>query len=262
MLVNTVYLLTGAFGGVIIGALGSGSSLVILPVLSLILPTVLPESVSLQTAVATCMATLIVGSISGAISYGKAKLYDLTLLKWALPGVLVGALIAPKVAEFLSPTHLRLYIGGLIVAIALYKLFASRKKTDEQPKALEPVLIVVVSIVSATLSGLAGVALGILMIPFLSRYTEHRKVLGTNLMLAVPYSILGTIGYVVSGLQAGIDPVNLTLGYVYLPAFIAISLTIALFPPLGLRLVKNIGPQITQRLFYGYLLVIGVTILL
>ena len=58
MLIYVVYLLTGALGGIIIGALGSGSSLAILPVLSLIFPTLFPETMSLQVAVATCMATL------------------------------------------------------------------------------------------------------------------------------------------------------------------------------------------------------------
>ncbi|WP_066014109.1 TSUP family transporter [Endozoicomonas atrinae] len=72
MLIYVVYLLTGALGGIIIGALGSGSSLAILPVLSLIFPMLFPEAISLQVAVATCMATLIIGSASGALSYKKS----------------------------------------------------------------------------------------------------------------------------------------------------------------------------------------------
>lgn len=262
MLTYVVYLLTGALGGMIIGALGSGSSLVILPVLSLILPKLLPETVALQVAVATCMTTLIIGSTSGALSYWKSKLYDINLIKWCLPGVIAGTLIAPRVADSLSMNWLRWYIGLLMLFIAIYKLIQSFNTHHEIARPAQPLLIVTASIICSTLTGLAGIALGILMIPFLSRYADHRTVLGTNLLLAVPYAMIGSGGYIVSGLQSGHHGPELMLGYVYLPAFLILSITIAIFPPIGLRLAKNISLKIIQRAFYIYLLCAGLAILL
>lgn len=262
MEIGLLYLFVGAVGGVIIGALGSGSSLVILPVLSLIFLNIFPEAVSLKVAVASCLAILIVGSISGSISYIKAKLFNVELVKWCLPGVIGGAILSPLISHLLPSSILRVYIAILIIAIASYKLLKSINKKDDVKKPLEPLLLMITSLICTTLSGLAGVALGILMIPFLSRYAEHRAVLGTNLILAVPYSIIGTVGYIVSGLHADISGSHFLLGYVYLPAFLFISITMAIFPPVGLKIVKNIGPTITQRIFYIYLLVIGITILL
>lgn len=262
MLIYVVYLLTGALGGIIIGALGSGSSLAILPVLSLIFPTLFPEAISLQVAVATCMATLIIGSASGALSYKKSQLYDVHLIKLCLPGVIAGAIIAPQLAGALSVHWLRWYIGLLILFIAIYKLTKSFRSHQEVPRPLEPVLIILMSIISSTLSGLAGIALGILMIPFLSRYSDHRTVLGTNLMLAVPYAVIGSAGYIFSGLHSEHTGSNLMLGYVYLPAFLIISITMAIFPPIGLKLAKNVSIKVIQNVFYIYLLCIGIAILL
>ncbi|GHA65612.1 sulfite exporter TauE/SafE family protein [Photobacterium aphoticum] len=268
MLINAVYLFTGALGGTIIGALGSGSSLVILPLLTITFASVFPETVSLKIAVATCMATLIVGSLSGAISYARSGLFDKQLVKWCLPGVLLGALIAPQLSNIIPAHGLRWYIGALIVTIAVYKLVQSSRHKPETSSEVQPILLFVVSIVCAILSGLAGVALGILMIPFLARYAKHQVVLGTNLLLAVPYSIVGTLGYVMAGLQMNpasspaVGQIDYLLGYIYLPAFFAIALTIGLFPPLGLKIAKKVGNTVMQRVFYGYLLVAGLTILL
>ncbi len=102
MLIYVIYLLTGMLGGIIIGALGSGSSLIVLPLLSLVFHNIFPETISLKIAVGTCMATLIVGSISGTISYARAKLYDLRLVKFSLPGIILGAITAPLTAHLLS----------------------------------------------------------------------------------------------------------------------------------------------------------------
>ncbi|MGF1686564.1 sulfite exporter TauE/SafE family protein [Photobacterium japonica] len=264
MLINAVYLLTGAFGGTIIGALGSGSSLVILPLLTLTFAHIFPESLSLNIAVATCMATLVVGSFSGAVSYAKSGLYDKQLVTLCLPGILIGALIAPQLSALISPSWLRLYIGLLLSGIAVYKLLQSARHQPDTVKSVQPVLLVLVSIVCAILSGLAGVALGILMIPFLSRYASHQITLGTNLLLAVPYSMVGTAGYIMTGwhLTPAVGETPFLLGYIYLPAFLAIALTIGLFPPLGLKLAKKVGNTIMQRVFYGYLLLAGISMLL
>lgn len=272
MLIYVIYLLTGMLGGIIIGALGSGSSLIVLPLLSLVFHNIFPETISLKIAVGTCMATLIVGSISGTISYARAKLYDLRLVKLSLPGIILGAVTAPLTAHLLSAHWLRLYIGVLLITIAVYEVAKGLQRSRRQKstgeagetfRAPEPLVIFLVSAVCTTLSGMAGVALGILMIPFLSRYASHKTVVGTNLILAVPYTIIGTIGYIVAGIQAHLPETGtLMVGYVYLPAFLAIAATMGFFPPVGLRLVKNLGATLTERLFYIYLLIIGITILL
>lgn len=258
-----IYLIVGCFGGIIIGALGSGSSLIILPALSLIFPLIFPAHLALKMAVGTCLATLILGTISGAASYLKAGHLSNTLLKLCLPGIIAGGIAAPFASHLLAANVLKWYIGLYIFITGVYKLiklFQHRHKHIET-KPLQPALILVMSFVSACLSGMAGVALGIVMIPFLSRYTDHKSVVGTNLVLAVPYAIVGSIGYITSGLSAT-QTIHASLGYIYLPAFIFISITMLIFPPLGLKLVKEVPVRRMQTIFYTYLVIIGAIIIL
>lgn len=261
MIINAIYLLTGAFGGTIIGALGSGSSLATLPILTLIFSSVFNAQYSLKFAVATCMATLVVGSISGARSYIKLGLFDKKLVVSCVPGVILGAIIAPLLANVISPNILKIYIGILILCIAIYNITGGFTRKKDIQKNISPFVLFLVGCICSILSGLAGVALGILMIPFLARYSTHQIALGSNLILAMPYSIICTAGYVFSGIQANVSDVTLAVGFVYLPAFFAISITMAFFPPLGLKLARNINPSLMQKAFYYYLLFAGMSIL-
>ncbi len=92
---HLIYLAVGSVGGIVIGALGSGSSLVILPTLSLIFPLFFPTSIALKMAVTTCLPTLIIGVTSADLSYVKAKHYHYLLIKLCLPGTILGAIISP-----------------------------------------------------------------------------------------------------------------------------------------------------------------------
>lgn len=261
MEIYLLYLVIGTVGGIIIGALGSGSSLIILPALSLIFPILFPSNVALKMAVATCLATLIIGAISGAASYLRAKHCHYQLVKLCLPGVILGSIIAPFTAHFLSIHLLKWYIGLFLLITGVYKLINIYCQQHVVIKPLQPIYIIVISIVGSWLSGMAGVALGIILIPFLSRYADHKTIIGTNLILAVPYAIIGSIGYVTSGLSLR-TTIPHSLGYIYLPAFIVIAIAMFLFPPLGLKLVKKIPVKQMQMIFYTYLVLIGVVILI
>lgn len=258
-----IYLIIGCFGGIIIGALGSGSSLVILPALSLIFPLIFPANIALNMAVGTCLATLIAGALSGAASYLKAGHCHNTLLKLCLPGVVLGGIVAPFSSHLLPAHILKWYIGLYIFITGVYKLIKlfQHRHRETTVRALQPGLIMAMSFISAWLSGMAGVALGIVMIPFLSRYTDHKSVVGTNLVLAVPYAVIGTIGYITSGLSVT-HTIPHALGYIYLPAFIVIAVAMLIFPPLGLKLVKEVPVKRMQVIFYSYLVIIGAIIIL
>ena len=256
-----LYLAVGTLGGIIIGALGSGSSLIILPALSLIFPLLFPASIALKMAVATCLATLIIGTISGSLSYLKAKHCHYQLVKLCFPGVIIGSVIAPFTAHFLSVHLLKWYIGLFLIIIGIYKLIRSYYHQQIIIHPLQPIYIIIMSIIAAWLSGMGGVALGIILIPFLSRYTDHKTVIGTNLILAVPYAIISSIGYITSGLSLE-HSIPHTVGYIYVPAFIVIAIAMFIFPPLGLKLVRKISVKRMQIIFYTYLLLIGIIILI
>ncbi len=259
-----LYLAVGILGGIIIGAIGSGSSLIILPFLTIIFSHLYPTDIAMKMAVSTCLATLIIGTFSGAKAYAKTRHYDKKLILLCLPSIALGSILSPIVSHLLSGNMIRLYVAGLLILISVYKLYLLlfKKHIAQTIKETNNLLIRFLSVIFTICSGIAGVALGILMIPFLSKYSDHKKVVGTNLMLAFPYSVVGTLSYFwISHSHTHLQVPN-SLGYIYLPAFISIALMMAIFPPIGKKIADKISIRTMQLIFYVYLLVAGFSMLL
>ena len=257
-----LYIAVGIFGGVIIGAIGSGSSWVILPFLTLIFSHLYPSDIAMKMAVATCLATLIVGTFSGAKAYMKSQDYDKNLIKLCFPSIAFASILSPLLSHFLSGTEIRLYVAVMLILISIYKLYHLtfiRKKINISTVVKNPLLIRIFSFLFTLCSGIAGVALGILMIPFLSKYADHKKVVGTNLMLAFPYAIIGTLSYFTLSQSQPHITLSHSVGYIYLPAFLCIAVMMAIFPPIGKRITDKISIRTTQFIFYIYLFIAGIS---
>ena len=182
-----------------------------------------------------------------------------------LPSVVLASLAAPQLSSYIPVKILEMYIALFLVSVSIYQL-AIKKSIDDKPLIHNDFYLVAASFVCTLLSGLAGVALGILMIPMLSRYLSHLQAVGTSIVLALIYAIVSSAGYMVAGLRS--DHASLssslsdyTLGYIYLPAFVFIALTIAVFPFVGEKLARYLSPKVIEKLFYSFLLVAGLSIL-
>ena len=201
-----------------------------------------------------------VGSTSAAYNYKKAGLFNGKLALLCLPGVMIGSLLAPFIF-ILDTETLRWYIGVMIIVTAVYKLFTLSRKKQTAVATFQPLLIFMMGVIAATLSGMAGVAIGVILIPFITRYVDHRTALGTNLLVAVPYAILGSSGYIISGLQEDLSHIPLTVGYVYLPAFCLYCCNDEYFSCDWVTVGENIPTAVVQWVFYVYLLCAGIMIL-
>jgi hypothetical protein len=159
---------------------------------------------------------------------------------------------------------IKLYVAALLIIISIYKLYVLlfKKHIVQAIQETNNLLIRFFSVIFTICSGIAGVALGILMIPFLSKYSDHKKVVGTNLMLAFPYSVVGTLSYFFLSQHHTHLKMPDSLGYIYLPAFICIAIMMAIFPPIGKKIADKISIRTTQLIFYVYLLIAGFSMLL
>jgi uncharacterized membrane protein YfcA len=80
--------------------------------------------------------------------------------------------------------------------------------------------------------------------------------IGTGAALGVPVAMLGTLGYVFSGWQAG-DLPSLALGFVYGPALLGIVLGSMLTAPWGARAAHRLPVKTLRRIFAGLLYVLA-----
>ena len=260
-LVYLLYVLASAAGGILVGLLGTGSSLLLLPSLVLIFASVLPDFDTLRLAAGTTMATMAVGAIAGALAQYRVVHVDLRLLRLMLLPYVFGSLVGPWIGRLLSAQVLEIYLAAIISMVALRMLFAGRGKMsssrDYHAHRLE-IGIVLTGV--GICSSVAGVASGIFSIPYLTRFSlPVRTVIGTSTAGAAVYSTFGAIGYVSAGWSA-IDLPEGALGYVYLPAFAIMAITVAIFTPLGVRLARYVNERTLRRLFAVFLFVAALTI--
>ena len=258
------YALASALGGLLVGLIGTGMSLVVLPSLVLLFASLLDGYDTLRLAAGTTMAAMAAGAISGALVQYRAGHVDVRLFQWMLAPYVVGGLAGPWVSRLLPTSFLSTYIAVIITAIATRMLLTRRNASPAQRDySAHRLELSVVLAGIALLSSIAGVASGIFAIPYLiARFSiPVRTIIGTSTGAAAVYSTVGAIGYVSAGWSAP-DLPEYSLGFVYLPAFLIMAVTASLFTPLGVRLASYINEQVLRRFFAVFLLVAAAAILL
>jgi uncharacterized membrane protein YfcA len=97
------------------------------------------------------------------------------------------------------------------------------------------------------LCGLVGVGGGLLSVPLLAAYIPVRRAIGTAAALGLPLAATSTAGYMAAGHSQACG--STCLGYVYLPAVLAISLAAVAAAPLGAMLAHRLPALWLKRAF-------------
>ena len=87
----------------------------------------------------------------------------------------------------------------------------------------------------------------------------HRAI-GTSSGLAWPIAVAGTIGYLAAGWQIAGLPEG-SLGFVYLPAVLVLSIATMLFAPLGVKFAHKLPADKLKKTFGVLLLLIALRML-
>jgi len=249
------YVLASGVGGLLVGVIGTGSGLVVLPSLVLIFAGVLAGFDTLRLAAGTTMATMAVGAFAGALTQYRVGHVDLRLLRLMLLPYIVGSLVGPWISLLLSAQVLGIYVAVIIGVVALRMLFVDRgMMSSSRDYGAHHLEISVALFGIGICSSVAGVASGIFAIPYLTRFSlPMRTIIGTSTAGAAVYATFGAIGYISAGWSATNLPVG-ALGYVYLPAFAVMAITASIFTPIGVRVARYINERMLRRLFAVFLL--------
>lgn len=252
-----------AAGGLLVGVLGTGSTLLLLPALVLVFTATLPGADALRLAAGTTLASMSVGAVSGAIAQYRRGQLDLALFRHMLPPYVAGGLLGPWINRTVPVGLLSAYVSLLIFVMGLRMLFAAPAQPGAGRDYREhPIETRVVFLLIGIAGSVAGVASGIFAIPYLSRFSfSIRTVIGTSTASAAVYAICGTIGYVSSGWSAA-DLPGPALGYVYLPAFAVMATTAVVAAPLGVRAARHVDEAALRRLFAVFLLIAAAAVFL
>lgn len=254
------YLLLGAVAGLFAGLLGIGGGLIIVPSLAyLFLWQDFPAAIIMHLALGTSLATIVLTSLSSIRSHHRhgAILWPAA---WQLtPGLLLGASSGAVIADMIDSRWLQYLLGLFMVTVALQMLF----RFNPQARVQQPSRMIMAAggLGIGLLSALFGIGGGTLTTPFLIRHhVSLRQAIATSALAGFPIAVAGSISYLLTGLDKNY-PLSHTLGYIYLPAFFAITITSVFFAPLGARLTHRLPVRFLQRLFAILLITVAIELL-
>lgn len=256
-----LYLVLGAAAGVVAGLFGIGGGLLIVPVLILSYTLQgLPESIVTHSAIATSLATIVVTSIASVRAHHERGSVRWDLFKPLAVGISLGALVGVAVADSLSGANLQLLLGLFVTLVAIQMWFDLKPKAGRSQPGQTELGIAGSGIGCA--SSIFGIGGGTLTVPFLSaRNTEMRQAVGTSAACGLPIALVSALAYIWAGMDADGMP-QYSLGYIYLPAFVGISIASSQFAKVGAKLAHVLPQKRLKQVFAIFLLFVGTRFLI
>ena len=254
-------LLLGSFVGVMAGLLGIGGGLIVVPALLILLPQAgIDASISMNMALATSLATIIATSGSSALNHLKLGNVDMFVIKWLMPGVVIGGFVGANIAEWIPTEYLPKIFGAIMLCLALQMLFSMKSSAQSTMPSSRVTMLYGSAI--GLVSSLAGIGGGSLSVPFLNRHgVEMRKAVGSSSVCGCVLAISGMIGFILNGYGAADLPRH-SVGYVYLPALAAIAATSMLTTRIGAKLTTSLPTPVLKKIFALFLMFVAGTMLL
>ena len=252
-----ICLLVGTVVGFLAGLFGIGGGLIIVPVLVYLLPMVgVPEPMLMSVALGTSFATIVVTGFSSAQRHHKLGNIVWPAVKILAPTIMVVTFISGLFIGKLPKEYSSKVFACLVVYLAV-KMVMSIK-----PKAVQKTLTTTATLIGGTLIGIASSAAGIggggFIVPFLnSRGIEMKQAIGSSAFCGMLLGLSGMFSFIVGGWNAVGMP-EWSLGYVYLPAVLGITLTSFFTSKLGATTTSKLPVPTLKRYFALLLIVIAV----
>ncbi len=245
---GAAYLALGLFAGLMAGLLGIGGGAVIVPVLATLFSAqgFAPDAI-LHLALGTSMATIIFTALSSLRAHHGHGAVLWPVVRDITPGILLGTWLGTLIAGAVSSRALALFFAAFVAYAATQMAFNFKPKPSRQlPGRLG---ITGVGTVIGAVSALVAIGGGLMTVPFLTWCNVRiQNAIGTSAAVGLPIALGGTLGYIWNGWHAP-DLPPLSLGYVYLPAFIGVMAASTLTAPLGARLAHRLPVATLKRLF-------------
>lgn len=253
----------GLLAGFAAGMFGIGGGFVVVPALFVVLPLLGGDPAQLaHVAIGTSLATIVVTSIRSVQAHARRGAVDFDMLRswapWMVLGVGCGVLLADRV----SNQGLALIFGGGVFLMALNFLipvFSGKVYWNQMPGGYVRAGIAGGLGAFSSLLGIGGGVIAIIVMTLCGK-SIHRAIAtaaGVGTLIAVP----GMIGFILIGLGEPGLPMG-SLGFVNVPATIAITSTSIITAPYGVAVAHRLNPRALKITFGLYLLFVSYTMIM
>ena len=256
-----LFILTGAIAGLLSGLLGIGGGVVVVPCLFYALSYHgIPPNEIMQIVLGTSLATIAFNTALSSRGHWKRHAVMLRALRRMLPGLILGAFLGATAAKYVPSEVLKWIFAVFEIMLGFYFFFMGPEGLKDENKlpSVWPMALIGVGI--SGFSTLLGIGGGVLTVPMLLFFkVPMRKAIGTSAATSFIIACIGTLSYLIYGFnQSG---VVMTLGYIYIPALLAVCGGTVLSSPLGVALAHKIPTQALKKIFAVILVVIGVSMM-
>lgn len=251
----------GVVAGVLAGLLEISSGVVTIPLLVLAFNFLgIPSELIMHMAIGTSLAAMIFNTLSSSLSHHKKGNVILKISKSLIPSCIIGAIIGAYVAKMLSGYFLQIFFGVFECVIGVY-FFATAKKMIAEDAPLPKYLVLfIIGLIVSSFSTLVGIGGGVLLVPILSFCNVPiKKAIGTSSSVSLIITFIGAISYLLLGLNVSSVPDG--VGFLYLPAFITISIAAFIAAPFGVKLTGVLPAAPLKRIFAVALVGAGIAML-
>jgi uncharacterized membrane protein YfcA len=243
-----VLLVLGAATGFAAGLLGIGGGMLMVPFITMILAAKnFPQEHIVHMAIATSLATIMFTSISSVRAHHKRGAVMWRIAKLLAPGILIGSWIGPWIGSKMNSSMLAGFFA-LFVAFSATQMLLEKKPSASRDLPGAPGMFGAGGVIGL-LAGLVGAGGGFVSVPFMTwcNVRIHNAV-ATSAALGFPIALAGTLSNIYYGMSVPDLPAG-SLGYIYLPALLVISLASVTTAPLGAKTAHSLPVQSLKKVF-------------
>jgi uncharacterized membrane protein YfcA len=252
-------LAAGLFAGFAAGIFGIGGGFVVVPALFIVLPLLggTHDAIA-HVAIGTSAATIIVTSIRSLLAHAKRGAVEFEILRAWAPWIILGDGVGVMLAGHVDGKVLTMIFAIGVFCMSfnfLVPKLGGKVISDTMPGGIARVSIAGGLGTFSALLGIGGGVIAIMVMTLCGR-SIHRAIAtasGIGTLIAIPSAIgFALIGLKETGLPWG------SLGYVNVPATLAIASMSVLTAPLGVAAAHNLPAPVLKRIFGIYLVIIAV----
>jgi uncharacterized membrane protein YfcA len=213
----------------------------------------------MHIALGTSLAAIVLATASGARAHHAHGAVRGDIVKGLVPGIVVAGLAAGAIARVAPVAFLKYFFLAFVFYVTTQILFGM-KTANARPIPGAAGLFGVGALIGG-LSGLAGVGGAMISLPFMNSWgVPFKAAIGTSAAISFVVAVAGTAGYIVAGLTVPSLPAW-TVGFVYVPALVGISVTSVFVAPWGARLAHRLPVAHLKKAFAVFLLALAVKLI-
>ena len=252
-----IFISLGLFSGLIAGLFGIGGGTLIVPVLvACFFSMGFEESIIVHLALGTSMACIFFTGLASANAHKKKNAIDFGVMKPVVIGIIFGSFLGAIFAIQIAGSILKIIIGlfALFVAIQIGFQLELRRRRRSDNKSTSYVAGSSIGFLSSIL----GIGGGIFSVSyFKSSGLSLTTSIGTSAACGVPIAIFASLGYIFVGFNNSVLP-PMSIGYIYLPAVIGVSITSIFTAVYGAKLAHFISEKLLRNLLISLMITISI----